>query len=185
MTAHDLRKETLVTISTKPVDTAPTLSGDTDPRAANVPTERTPSSNTEAVRSRAIGDPRALLAARLLASLALVVSALVHARLATQLGMDGPLLAQSHLFVAHALMSSLLAVLVLSNDDRVWLVALVLAVAGLGAILASVYFPVPSIGPFPGFKEPTWLLSKAIVAFAEFSVVVLWAVRQIAPAKPR
>lgn len=127
------------------------------------------------------GDPRALLAARLLAAAALVVSAYVHTKLAVNLGMGGPLLALGHLFAVQAVLSVVLVVALIARDNRVWLAAVVLSAAGLVAILASVYFPVPAIGPFPAINEPTWLLSKAFAAFAEITVIVLWLVRQIAP----
>jgi hypothetical protein len=165
MTAHDLREETALTVVSMDVETS-----------VSVP-------DSEAATPR-VGDPQALFAARLLASAALVVSALVHAKLALHLGMGGPLLGQSHLFAAHAVLSGLLAGALFTRDNRVWLVAVVLSVAGLGAILASVYFPVPAVGPFQGFDEPAWLLSKAVCAMAELSVIVLWLIRQIAPPQP-
>ena len=64
-----------------------------------------------------------------------------------------------------------------------WLVAVVLSVGGLVAILASVYFPVPSVGPLPALNEPVWLVNKAICALAELTVISLWLIRQIAPPK--
>jgi hypothetical protein len=71
-----------------------------------------------------------------------------------------------------------------SRNSRVWLFAVVLSGAGLLGILASVYFPVASVGPFPAIDEPTWLLTKAVCALAELTVIVLWAIRQIAPPSP-
>jgi len=60
----------------------------------------------------------------------------------------------------------------------------VFSAAGLIAILASVYFPITAVGPFPAINEPTWLLTKAISALAELTVITLWAIRQIAPTNP-
>ena len=91
---------------------------------------------------------------------------------------------RGHLFAAQAVLSAALAVGMLTRNNRVWLVALVLSVAGLTAILASVYLPIPAIGPFPAINEPVWLLNKAICALAEASVITLWIIRQIAPPKP-
>jgi hypothetical protein len=128
------------------------------------------------------GDPRALLAARLLAAGAMLVSAAIHGRLAfVQDTSGGGLLSQSHLFAAQAALSIVLAGALLTKDNRAWLIAVVLSVAGLAAILSSVYFPLPSVGPLPAINEPTWLLSKAICALTELSVVALWLIRQIAP----
>lgn len=128
------------------------------------------------------GDPRALLASRLLASAAMLVSAVIHGRLAfTQDSVSGGLLSQSHLFAAQAALSVVLAGALLTKNNRAWLVAVVLSVAGLGAILSSVYFPLPAVGPLPAIDEPTWLLSKAICALTELSVVALFFIRAIAP----
>ncbi len=128
------------------------------------------------------GDPRVLLAARFLAAGAMLVSAVIHGRLAfVQDTGGGGLLSQSHLFAAQAALSVVLAIALLTKDNRAWLVAVVLSVAGLGAILSSVYFPVPSLGPLPAINEPTWLLSKAICALTELTVISLWMIRQIAP----
>jgi len=60
----------------------------------------------------------------------------------------------------------------------------VFSTAGRIAILASVYFPITAVGPFPAINEPTWLLTKAISALAELTVITLWAIRQIAPTNP-
>jgi hypothetical protein len=68
-----------------------------------------------------------------------------------------------------------------TRSTRVWLFAVVLSGAGLLGILASVYFPVASVGPFPAIDEPTWLLTKAACALAELTVIALWLVRRIAP----
>lgn len=127
------------------------------------------------------GDPRALLAARLLASFALLVSAFIHAKLAIQLGVGGSLISQGQLFAGTALISVILAMALLTSNKRVWLLAVVLSVSGLGAILASVYSTLPSVGPLPSINEQEWFLTKVIAAFAEASVPVLWLIRQIAP----
>ncbi len=130
---------------------------------------------------RPAGDPRALLAARLLAALALAVSSVIHAKLAIQLGIGGSVLSQGQLFAATAVISALLAVAMLTSNKHVWLVAVVLSVSGLGAVLASVYLPVPQVGPFPSINEQEWFTTKVIAAFAEASVPVLWLIRSIAP----
>jgi hypothetical protein len=184
MTAHDLHEETAVTVSPDRTAAAPTVHHDLEETAASTSVqEREPSTNEAALPERRGGDPRALLVARLLAAAALMVTAVIHAKLAADLGLGGPLFGRGHLFLAQAVLSAVLAVAMLTRDNRIWLVALVLSVAGLGAILASVYFPVPAIGPFPAINEPVWLLNKAVCAFAEASVIILWLVRQISPPK--
>jgi len=130
------------------------------------------------------GDPRALRAVRLLTAGALLVTALIHARLAFQLGVGGLPIGRGQLFFINGLVSAILAIAMLGHSSRVWLFAVVLSGSGLLGILASVYFPIPSVGPFPAIDEPTWLLTKAICALAELTVIALWLIRQIAPASP-
>jgi hypothetical protein len=182
MTAHDLYEETALTVSPDRSEAAPTVHVDLEETAASTPAhEREPSTTEDAALRQRGGDPRALLISRLLAAAALVVTAFIHAKLAADIGLGGPLFGRGHLFAAQAVLSAGLALAMLTRDNRVWLVALVLSVAGLGAILASVYFPVPAVGPFPAIDEPVWLLNKAVCAFAELAVISLWLVRQIAP----
>lgn len=129
----------------------------------------------------AAGDPRALLAARVLAAVALLAAAGLHVRGALTLGLGGPLLAQSHLLLLAAVPAALVGLLLLARDSRWWPVAVLLAALDLAAILASVYLPLPAVGPFPGLEEPVWLLTKAVSAMADLTVVVLWGIRRVAP----
>lgn len=184
MTARLARKETAMTVHPDRQEAATTVHHDpTETAASTAVQEGEPSTTQVAAPPGRAGDPRALLVARLLAAAALVVTAFIHGRLAVQLGVSGPLLSQGRLFAAQAALSAFLAVAMLTRDNRIWLVAVVLSAAGLGAILASVYFPVPALGPFPAINEPVWLMTKAVCAFAEASVLTLWLVRQIAPPK--
>ena len=130
------------------------------------------------------GDPRALRAVRLLAAAALLVTALIHARLAFQLGMGESPLGPGRLFLVQAAVSAIIAMAMFSRSSRVWLFAVVLSAAGLLGILASVYAPIPSVGPFPPIDEPVWLLTKATVALADVTVIAVWLIRQIAPPSP-
>jgi hypothetical protein len=178
MSRPEVREDTVLTVDDRPiVDDTTTSYDDSAPQIV----EGTELGEDADIPVRG-GDRRALLAARLLASAAMLVSALIHGRLAfTQDSSGGALFSQSHLFAAQAALSVVLAGALLTKDSRAWLVAVVLSVAGLGAILSSVYFPLPSVGPLPAINEPTWLLSKAICATTELSVIVLWLIRQIAP----
>jgi hypothetical protein len=161
-----------------------------DPRhhpTANPPPrseQPTPATSAATQPGQVTGDPRALLAARLIAAVALLVTALIHARLAFQLGLGGAPLGRGQLFFIQAVFSAAIAAAMFTRNNRVWLLAVVFSGAGLIAILASVYFPITAVGPFPAINEPTWLLTKAISALAELTVITLWAIRQIAPTNP-
>jgi hypothetical protein len=178
VTHKDLHKESTMSLNQVREDRPIVIP---DEPAADLVDENTAADNEQ---PEPIGDPRALLVARLLAAGALLVSAVIHGRLAIVTdSAGGALLSQSHLFAAQAALSVVIAGALLTKDSRAWLVAVVLSVAGLGAILSSVYFPLPSVGPLPAIDEPSWLLTKATVAFAELSVIVLWVIRSIAPPK--
>jgi hypothetical protein len=143
--------------------------------------EREPSTQEAQSEHR---ESRSLLAIRLLAAAALLVTGLIHARLAFQLGTDGTVLGPGRLFFAQAVLSVILAFALLTRDSRVWLFAVVLSGAGLAGILVSIYFPLPSMGPFPAINDPTWLQTKAVSALADVTVIALWLIRQIAPPSP-
>jgi hypothetical protein len=185
-TVSDVRKDSAVTAS--PNRQEPTQSlryGTTELPASARLHEREPSNDHATESERFEGDPRALLAGRILSRGALVVTALIHAKLAFQLGVvGGSPLGLGHLFLLNSLASATLALALFSRNTRVWLFAVVLSAAGLLGILASVYFPVASVGPFPAIDEPTWLLTKAVCALADLTVIAVWAIRQIAPPSP-
>ena len=162
--------------------TTPSIAREKAMTASGVDNEPSTSQATES--EHVTGDPRALLAVRLLAAGALLVTAFIHARLAFQVGLDGSPLGRGQLFLAQAVVSAIIAMAMLTRNSRVWLFAVVLSGAGLLGILASIYFPIPSVGPFPAIDEPTWLLTKSVVALAELTVIALWVIRQIAPPRP-
>jgi len=185
MIVSDVRKEPRVNVS--PEGEQPTLSVHDDakgPAAGTSVQEGEPSTSPATESEHYAGDPRALLAVRLLAAAALLVTALIHARLAFQLGLGGAPLGRGQLFFIQAVFSAVIAMAMFTRDSRVWLFAVTLSGAGLLGILASVYFPITAVGPFPAIDEPTWLLTKAISALAELTVIALWAIRQIAPSNP-
>lgn len=146
--------------------------------------ERESSTRQARVSGYPAGDPRVMLAARVLASVALLVTAIIHTRLAFQLGVGGVPLERGTLFLVQAVVSALLAMAMFTRDSRVWLFAVVLSASGLVGILVSVYLPIPAFGPFYAIDEPTWLVTKGIVALAELTVIALWLIRRIAPASP-
>jgi hypothetical protein len=173
---HRDSQETAAGTSTADTSTADTSTADTstaDTSTADASTADTSTAEEESSTSRATqsehasGDPRALLAARLLAAAALLVT-----------------LGQGQLFFMQAVASAIIAMAMILREGLAWIFAVVLSGAGLVAILASVYFPITAVGPFPAINEPTWLLSKAISALAELTVIALWIIRQIAPPSP-
>lgn len=175
-------KETELTVILDGFEAPPTVHHDpTESIAISPAQEAAPSTTQAAAAPQRAGDPRALLIARLLAAAALMLSAFIHGKLALDLGIGGPLVGQGQLFGAQAALSSALAVAMLTHDNRIWLVAVVLSVVGLGLLLASVYFPIPAVGPFPEINEPVWLMTMAVAAFAQAAVPTLWLIRQIAP----
>ena len=141
---------------------APVAHHDQQRPASGTPIQgREPSTSPTTDSEHLTGDPRALLALRLLAAAALLVTALIHARLAFQLGLGGAPLGRGQLFFIQAVFSAVIATAMFTRNNRVWLLAVVFSAAGLIAILASVYFPIAAVGPFPAIDEPTWLLTKA------------------------
>lgn len=185
MTASDFRKQPNVTVSTDRDE--PTLSVDHGVKGSAGSTsvqEREPSASQATESEHLAGDPRTLLALRVLAAFALLVTALIHIRLAFQLGMGASPNGGGRLFFLQAVVSAIIAVAMFTPSRRVWLFAVVLSGAGLLGILASVYFPIPALGPFPAVDEPTWLLTKATCALAELTVIALFLIRQIAPPSP-
>jgi hypothetical protein len=181
MSVSDVRKEKPVTSPTHE-QAAQSIQYNTEELVASTWLHKGESHRNQGTQDQnPAGDPRVLLASRLLAAGALSASALIHARLAFGLGVAGMPLGTGQLFLLNAIASAVLAVGMFTRSTRVWLFAVVLSGAGLLGILASVYFPVASVGPFPAIDEPTWLLTKAACALAELTVIALWLVRRIAP----
>jgi hypothetical protein len=174
MTTQRIDREKAMTVTNVRKEPGVTLS----------PDREEPSTGQATESEHVAGDPRALLALRVLAAFALLVTAVIHARLAFQLGMGASPHGGGRLFFLQAVISAILAMAMFTSSRRVWLFAVVLSGAGLLGILASVYFPIPSFGPFPAIDEPTWLLTKATCALAELTVIALWVIRQIAPPSP-
>jgi plastocyanin len=124
----------------------------------------------------------ALLGIRLLVAGALAVSAYLHLSIAVQTGLEGDPFTMPQLFVIQGVLCLIAAVLVLVKDSEVfWLPALAVAIGSLIPLVASVYFPIPALGPLPALNEPVWygekILSMALVAV----IPLLWLIRRIAP----
>jgi len=72
-------------------------------------------------------------------------------------------------------------VLLFRAVNRIWLLAVLIALGSAVPLLASVYLPMPAIGPFPPIDEPVWYLEKVLSLAAELAVPALWLLRRIAP----
>jgi hypothetical protein len=135
-----------------------------------------------AAPGRVAGHPGALLALRVLAALALAASAYLHLKLALENGLGGTPFTLPQLFVGQAA-ACIAAVVMLAVGDRelFWLAALAVGIGSTVPLLASVYFPLPAIGPMPPINEPVWYGEKILSLAVGASVPLLWLIRRIAP----
>jgi hypothetical protein len=147
------------------------------------PTQTAPEVATAAaVRPRPVGNPTTLLALRLLAAAAQLVSAYLHLALALENGLEGQLFTMPQLFIGQAAVAALTGGLLLVGDRQLlWLLALAVAIGSIVPILASVYFPLPAIGPLPPINEPVWYGEKLLSLAVGATVPVLYLIRSIAP----
>lgn len=130
----------------------------------------------------ATGHPTTLLMVRLLAAAAMLTSAYLHLSLALENGLGGQPFTMPQLFVGQAIASAVAAGILLVGDrEWLWLPAVAVAVGSTIPILASVYFPLPAIGPMPPINEPLWYGEKLLSFAVGATVPVLWAIRRIAP----
>lgn len=128
------------------------------------------------------GHPATLLTLRVLAATAMLVSAYLHLTLALENGLGGPLFTMPQLFLGQAVAAAVAGGILLVGDRRLlWLPALAVAVGSTLPILASVYFPLPAIGPLPPINEPVWYGEKLLSLAVGVTVPVLWLIRGIAP----
>lgn len=115
---------------------------------------------------------------RLLTAAGLAVDAYVHADLAATYDPVTKTISQGDLFRIEAGAAALAALLVVLFGTRpvVWVFALVVAAAGLAAVLLYRYVDVGSVGPLPGMYEPTWYPEKTASAVAEGAAMLTAAV---------
>lgn len=136
----------------------------------------------KAVIVRPAGDESTLFAIRVLAVVSLLAAAYLHIVLALEGGLTDAPVTLAQLFMVQSVMMIVVAGLLLFRpDNRIWLVAVMLALGSAMPLLASVYFPLPAIGPFPPIDEPVWYTEKMLSLAAELAVPVLWLIRRIAP----
>jgi hypothetical protein len=131
---------------------------------------------------RAGGHPATLLTLRLLSALALVASSYLHVKLALEGGLGGDPFTLPQLFIAQAAAAAVAGGLLMVRDRELfWLPALAVAIGSTVPILASVYFPLPAIGPLPPINEPVWYGEKILSLAVGATVPVLWLIRRISP----
>jgi Na+/H+ antiporter NhaD/arsenite permease-like protein len=106
---------------------------------------------------------------RLLTAAGLAVDAYVHADLAATYDPVTKTISQGDLFRIEAGAAALAALLVLVVGTRplVWAFALLVAAAGLAAVLLYRYVDVGALGPLPSMYEPAWYAEKTASAVAE------------------
>ena len=106
---------------------------------------------------------------RLLTAAGLAVDAYVHADLATTYDPVVRTIGQGDLFRVEAGAAALAALLLVLFGTRplVWGYALLVAAAGLAAVLLYQYVDVGPLGPLPDMYEPLWYPEKTASAFAE------------------
>ena len=111
--------------------------------------------------------PSRSLLLRVLAAVALGVSAYLHVDLA-----QGPLVSAGQitlagLFIAQAVVATIVALAVLVRPGRLtWAAVAVVGLASFAALVLSVYVQIPAVGPFPTLYEPIWYGEKVAAAGA-------------------
>src|SRR5690348_3679851 len=116
----------------------------------------------------------ALWALRLLTAAGLAVDAYVHADLASSYDYSGQGISQGQLFRIEAAAAALAALLLILFGTRqlVWAYALMVAAAGVGAVLLYRYVDVGTLGPLRNMYEPVWYPEKSLSAIAEAAAVL-------------
>ncbi|MGW1750759.1 hypothetical protein ACWCRD_35145 [Streptomyces sp. NPDC002092] len=106
---------------------------------------------------------------RLITAAGLAVDAYVHADLAATYDPVTRTISQGDLFRVEAGAAALAAVLLVLFGRRplVWAFALLVAAAGLAAVLVYHYVDVGTVGPLPNMYEPVWYPEKTLSAVAE------------------
>ncbi|MEU0069869.1 hypothetical protein ABZ027_10075 [Streptomyces sp. NPDC006332] len=106
---------------------------------------------------------------RLLTAAGLAVDAYVHADLAATYDPVSRTIGQGDLFRVEAGAAALAALLLVLFGTRplVWAYALLVAAAGLGAVLLYQYVDVGTLGPLPDMYDPLWYPEKTASAIAE------------------
>lgn len=110
-----------------------------------------------------------------LVALALVVDAVVHLSLASQMQLAAPGgIGGGWLFRIQAVLALAAAAYLLLRPSRTaYLVAGLVALSAFVPVLLYTYVNVPSIGPIPSMYDPFWTTPKVVSALAEGAGAVL------------
>ncbi|HEX2175362.1 MAG TPA: hypothetical protein VHG70_05585 [Nocardioidaceae bacterium] len=151
-------------------------------RAGPAPTIEPEVSAAAVASPRPVGNHATLLTLRLLAAAAILTSAYLHFVLALENGLGGELFTMPQLFIGQATVAAIAGgVLLVGDRELLWLPAVGVAIGSTLPILASVYFPLPAIGPMPPINEPIWYDEKLLSLAVGATVPVLYLIRRIAP----
>jgi len=116
---------------------------------------------------------------RALAVLGLAVDVYVHLKLAPVFDQLGTQITQGALFRVEAALAAAAALyLALRDSRRAWLLAGLIAIAGLVAILATRWVALPALGPLPAMYDPTWSADKVLVTVGMLVTALAWPVRE-------
>lgn len=113
-----------------------------------------------------------------LVAIALGVDAYVHATDASFYeASQGGIVSEATLFRAEAVISGLLAVVVvLRPSPAIFAASLLVAATAVGAVVLNTYINVGAIGPLPNLYEPAWgVPGKVLSAYAEGLAVLISA----------
>lgn len=106
---------------------------------------------------------------RVLVALALVIDAVVHLRLASQMQLAAPGgIGGGWLFRIQAVLALVAALHLLLRPSRgAYLLAGAVALSAFVPVLLYTYVNVPAIGPIPSMYDPFWTTPKVVSAVAE------------------
>ena len=116
------------------------------------------------------------IALRVLAAIALGVSAYVHLHLAHRYAYPGTI-SGTTLFRIQGVTAAVVALALLVTGNRwAWAAAAAIGLASFAAVMLYRYVDVGAIGPLPNMYDATWRPSpdKMLSAVAEIAVPVLW-----------
>lgn len=135
----------------------------------SMPNPRTPLLARRSAGRRAAARRTPLsISLRALTVAGLAVDAWVHADLASSYDPVRATVSQGELFRVEAGASALAALLLVVTANRLtWGWALLVAAAGVAAVLLYGYVDVGQMGPLPDMYEPLWFTEKTVSAVAE------------------
>ena len=122
---------------------------------------------------------------RVLAAVALGVSAYVHLHLAHLYAYPGTI-SGTTLFRAQGGTAIVVGVVLLATGHRwAWIAAAAVGLASFGAVMLYRYVDVGAIGPLPNMYDATWQPSpdKLLSALVEIALPVLWVLHLVAGAR--